>query len=212
MTAERFPGYDVLGQRHTWDPVTAGVVLGRLGPRPPLAFFTPDEEAVVRPLVDRLLGMDEPPRPPVVELLDAKLNERITPGYRHDDMPEEPEAWRRSIQGLEEDARKETGLAFGELEPARQRALLERIRTTEGDWHGMPASKLWTVWMNDCCTIFYSHPLAWNEIGFGGPAYPRGYRSHSLRSSREPWEVAEVDAFDPVPWARRVDEAQERQQ
>ena len=22
---------------------------------------------------------------------------------------------------------------------------------------------------------FYSHPWAWNEIGFGGPAYPRGY-------------------------------------
>ncbi len=22
---------------------------------------------------------------------------------------------------------------------------------------------------------FYSHPWAWNEIGYGGPAYPRGY-------------------------------------
>ena len=24
-------------------------------------------------------------------------------------------------------------------------------------------------------SCFYSHPWAWNEIGFGGPAYPRGY-------------------------------------
>ena len=211
MTEEHFPGYDVLSQAHTWDDVTTGVVLRRLGPPRRLSFFTPDEEAVVRPLVDRLLGLEEPPSPPIVEMLDAKLTERIGPGYRHDDMPEGPEAWRQSLHGLEEDARKRTGSSFGELDPTRQRDLIERVRTTEGDWHGMPASKVWTLWMNDVCTAFYSHPWAWNEIGFGGPAYPRGYRSHSSLSPREPWEVAEVDAFDPVPWARRVEEARGRQ-
>jgi hypothetical protein len=23
--------------------------------------------------------------------------------------------------------------------------------------------------------VCYAHPYAWDEIGFGGPAYPRGY-------------------------------------
>ena len=29
--------------------------------------------------------------------------------------------------------------------------------------------------MRAVLSAFYSHPWAWNEIGFGGPAYPRGY-------------------------------------
>ena len=29
--------------------------------------------------------------------------------------------------------------------------------------------------VQDCVTAYYSHPWAWDEIGFGGPAYPRAY-------------------------------------
>ena len=42
----RFPGFDVLAEADTWDPVTAGVVLARLGPPPPIRFFTQAEQAV----------------------------------------------------------------------------------------------------------------------------------------------------------------------
>ena len=35
---------------------------------------------------------------------------------------------------------------------------------------------------------FYSHPWAWNEIGFGGPAYPRGYVRLGA-GQREHWEA-----------------------
>ena len=38
------------------------------------------------------------------------------------------------------------------------------------------------------CTAFYSHPAAWNEIGFAGPAYPRGYKNLGV-DRREPFEV-----------------------
>jgi hypothetical protein len=63
--------------------------------------------------------------------------------------------------------------------------------------------------MRYACTAFYSHPWAWNEIGFGGPAYPTGYKSLGV-DGREPWEVAERDAFDPEPWAHRVERARRR--
>ena len=207
----RFPGYDVLSQQGAWDDVTKGVVLGRLGPPPPIRFFTPGEEAVVRPMVDRLLGLDGGRHVPVVERLDSKLTEQVGPGYRHDDMPEPWDAWRASIAALDEDARAAHGAPFAELDPGRQRRLLDDVRTHDGVWHGLPASKVWTLWMDDLCRIFYSDPSVWNEIGFGGPAYPRGYRSHSLQSPREPWEVAEVDDMDPVPWAERVEAARRRQ-
>lgn len=208
---EKFPGYDVLGQVDTWDDVTKGVVLRRLGPPPPIRFFSPEEEAVVRPMVERLLGLDDAPKCHVVEELDAKLTEHVGPGFRHDDMPEDWDTWRQSVHALDEDARKRHGKGFGELDASAQRAMLEYVRTADGDWHGLPASKVWGRWMSDLCTIFYAHPLVWNEIGFGGPAYPRGYKAHSLQAVVEPWEVPSVDALDPVRWAGRLAEAHERQ-
>jgi hypothetical protein len=49
---------------------------------------------------------------------------------------------------------------------------------------------------------FYSHPWAWNEIGFGGPAYPRGYSRfgspHLNAAEREAWEGREAYDVDPV--------------
>ena len=45
----------------------------------------------------------------------------------------------------------------------------------------------------DVPALYYSHPKAWNEIGFGGPASPRGYVR--LDGDRpDPWEAAEADA------------------
>ena len=54
-------------------------------------------------------------------------------------------------------------------------------------------------------SAFYSHPWAWNEIGFGGPAYPRGYAafgSPGLGEEAEAWEGREAIHRDPVREAR----------
>ncbi len=69
-------------------------------------------------------------------------------------------------------------------------------------WHDMPASRVWSLWTRYACTAFYSHPWAWNEIGFGGPAYPRGYKNAGM-GRREPWEVADHHDTDPVGGDRR---------
>jgi hypothetical protein len=202
----RFPGFDVLDQAAHWDAQTRAVVLGRVGPLEPLAFFTAAEEPTFRALCDRLLAQDGEPRVPVAELVDQRLARREGDGYRYGDMPEDGDAWRRSLAGLDDAARREHGRAFAELGRSDQRALIEGVRVLDGDWHGMPASRLFGLWMRYTTTAFYSHPLAWNEIGFPGPAYPRGYK-HLAVGGREPFETPEVDAHDPIPWAHRVDAA-----
>ena len=41
-------------------------------------------------------------------------------------------------------------------------------------------------------------PAAWDEIGFPGPAYPRGYKNAGV-GKREPFEVADASpAADPA--------------
>jgi len=55
--------------------------------------------------------------------------------------------------------------------------------------------------MRDICEAFYAHPWARNEIGFGGPAYPRGYSAfgNPELGEREPWEGVEAFELNPVP-------------
>ena len=205
---QRFPDFDVLAQRRTWDPITAAVVMARLGPQPPLQFFGPAEEAAARALLDRLLAQDRGPRVPVLEMIDQRLSEGSTDGWRYSDMPEDGEAWRRSLTALDEDARELTGSSFAEMDRAGQGALIEDIRQQKCDWHGMPAGRVFSLWMRYACTAFYSHPWAWNEIGFGGPAYPRGYKNIGF-DRREPWETEERDGADPIPWVERAEAARQ---
>jgi hypothetical protein len=57
-------------------------------------------------------------------------------------------------------------------------------------WQKMPVRRFWAMLMEDCVTAYYSHPWAWDEIGFGGPAYPRGYMRLE-NGLPEPWEKDE---------------------
>jgi hypothetical protein len=45
--------------------------------------------------------------------------------------------------------------------------------------------------MIDTVDAYCSHPTAWNEVGFGGPAGPRGY-VRMTDDRRDPWEAAEA--------------------
>jgi hypothetical protein len=203
---DRFPGFDVMSQAGHWDDVTRAVVVERLEGSRSLSFFDSDEEPAVRALCDRLLAQDDEPRVPVVEAIDDRLLRREGDGYRYADMPEDAEAWKRSLAGLDEDARRRFGRRFADLIRPVQRQLLDDVRRDDGDWYGMPAKRLFSLWMRYVSTAFYSHPWAWNEIGFPGPAYPRGYKALAP-GQREPFEVPEADARDPIPWAQRVEAA-----
>jgi hypothetical protein len=57
--------------------------------------------------------------------------------------------------------------------------------------------RAYAIVMRDLLEAFYSHPWAWNEIGFGGPAYPRGYQALGV-DRHEPWEGREAFDVDPV--------------
>lgn len=207
----RFPGFDVLGEVDTWDAVTAGVVLDRLGFPPALRFFSVVEHAVGKCLFDQLLDQRDPPRVPVLELVDARLAENQTDGWRYGDMPEDGAAFRRSFAGLDEDARVAYGgRRFSALAWEDQTDVVQCMYDVGNDhWHGLPAARVWSLWTRYACTAFYSSPLAWNEIGFGGPAYPRGYKNLGL-DRREPWEVPDRVNRTPTGTGERVEQARRR--
>jgi hypothetical protein len=192
----RFPGFDALSEVGRWDPVTAGVVLARLGPPPPVRFFTPAEQAVATALLARLLGTGDEEDVPVLRMIDARLAEQETDGWRYDDMPEDGRAWRDSLAGLDADAEAQYGTPFADRPAEDQNALIQAVQDLGSkDWHGMPATHVWSLWTRYACTAFYAHPAAWNEIGFPGPAYPRGYKNLGV-DAREPFEVRDARPGD----------------
>ena len=201
----RFDGFDVMAEVDRWDAVTRRAVLGRLAPGTDLGFFSTAEAATAAALLDLLLAQDGEPRVPVLALIDARLVAGETDGWHYDDMPEDGDAWRQTLAHLDSDAMAAHGGAFVELTAQQQAPLVQAVYDAD-QWHGLPAKHVWSLWTRYACTAFYSHPWAWNEIGFGGPAYPRGYKNLRV-DGRERWEVADRDPSDPVPFAQRVERA-----
>jgi hypothetical protein len=102
-------------------------------------------------------------------------------------------------RGLDEAA---GGEGFAAAPYDTQHDIVERLSLGElsgGAWDELNVTRAWSVVTRGALSEFYSHPWAWNEIGFGGPAYPRGYmRLAPGPRGREPYEALEAVDVDPV--------------
>jgi hypothetical protein len=194
----RFPGFDVLSQSPHWDPVTAELVTARAGTPPRPRFFTETEQAAGGALFDQLTGQcDEPLGVPVLEMVDARLAAGETDGWRYADLPEDGHAWRDTLGYLDKDAQERCGTSFAAAPQPDQTAIVQAVQDRK-EWHGLNAARVWSLWTRYASTAFYSHPDAWSEMGFPGPAYPRGYKNAGV-GKREPFETADRrPAEDPV--------------
>ena len=133
-------------------------------------------------------------------MVDARLAAGETDGWRYADMPEDGQAWRDTLGYLDKDAHAQCGSSFAEASRPEQQKLIQAVQDggENGQWHGLPAARVWSLWTRYACTALYAHPHAWSEIGFPGPAYPRGYKNAGV-DRREPFEVADArPAEDPV--------------
>ncbi len=195
---DRYPGYDVLDKRHTpsWNEVTRRVIDQRLSISREPNFFSEDEWLTLNAICDRIVPQpkDRPPIP-VAALVDDKMAKDRTDGYRHYRLPKMQDAWRRGLSALDREAQTRHGGRFHTISVAEQDTLLLQMQKGSLDnpaWDGMPCTVFFSERMaHDIVAAYYAHPTAWNEIGFGGPASPRGYVRMSF-DKRDPWEAAEA--------------------
>ena len=195
-----YPGYDVLAKRDgpSWNAKTREVLEERLTiDRETRSFFDEIEWPTIKALAERIVPQpaDRTDPVPVAALVDHKLATDTRDGYRNAALPEEREAWRRGLKALDAEARARFGFRFHELGAWAQDTLLklaEKGELTDATWEGMP-SKLFFHQriLADVVKAYYAHPTAWNEIGWGGPASPRGYVRMDF-DRRDPWEAAEA--------------------
>ncbi|HEV8450913.1 MAG TPA: gluconate 2-dehydrogenase subunit 3 family protein [Gaiellales bacterium] len=189
----RYPDHDVLAQSRHWDEPTREVVMARLQ-QPAYRHFQTAEVRALEAFCDTITEQDRDPRIEVLRYIDKDLFEGRGPGHRYADMPPDADAWRILAAALDHSAAELAGCSFQDLDADARCEIVGRFASGEirgAGWDDLPLKHAWSVVTNAVVTAFYAHPWAWNEIGFGGPGYPRGYMRLGP-DQREPWEGDEA--------------------
>lgn len=198
MIADRYPTADILAQRGHWDAATREVVLDRIHNVPKFTFFNDHQRATLEALCRCVIPQEH--RPPdrqvsIAPWIDQRCAEHVLDGFRLEDLPDTEDAWTWGLEGLDQTAQDLFRADFAELHADQQDAVLEAVRggNPMGDvWQRLPAARWWCfIALRQISGVYYAHPYAWDEIGFGGPAYPRGYFALN-HGAPEPWEPREV--------------------
>jgi hypothetical protein len=193
-----YPKLDTLNQQKYWDETTRKVVLERVEQVPPIRFFSPEEARCMQAVLEHLIPQfdrDAAHQIPLLNHVDARLHQNRIDGYQFEEMPPDREAYRLGIRGIDDLARGMYQKDFADLEPLAQDMVLKTIHdgnppAARDIWDRLPTHYFWTMMVQDAVEAYYAHPWAWDEVGFGGPAYPRGYMRLE-RGLPEPWEVDE---------------------
>lgn len=204
----RFPGYDVLSKRQgvSWNDKTREVIAQRLSIGSEPKFFTAEEFLTVVAIANRIVPQPPTRSPiPVAGLIDQKLHLGQSDGYRLPGTPRDGDAWRLGLKALTAETQAAFGTPFHILLEADQDLLLAHMQKGElrdPAWADMTSDVFFTTRLaKDMVFAYYAHPTAWSEIGWGGPASPRGYVRMDY-DERDPWEAAEVRDGD-IETARR---------
>jgi hypothetical protein len=78
-------------------------------------------------------------------------------------MPPDREAYRLGLGGIEEIARHLYGRGFSDIGAGEQDRILETLHDASPQaaheiWRPMPVHRFWMLLVQDCITVYYSHP------------------------------------------------------
>ena len=194
----RFPGYSTLAKRDTpsWNDATRRVMDKRLNSPPPRRFFDLEEWPILLAICDRIIPQPDARtlKVPIANFIDKKMAENETDGMQPAGLPTMQEMWRRGLLATDEEARLRFNNPFVDLSGGRQDDVLGMIQKGEvkaPGWSRVPAEEWFkSRVLHDIVTMYYAHPQGWDEMGFGGPASPRGYVRMGF-NRYDPWDPVE---------------------
>ncbi|TCZ72864.1 gluconate 2-dehydrogenase subunit 3 family protein [Paenibacillus albiflavus] len=175
-----YPTYDILNEKQHWDEHTREIVEKRLTRPSAYRNLTLQEAELLRAWCSQLMDDN---RAEVINYVIDHIDGKLTPnqgeGQRKPNIPPSRTLIKRGLEEINQLALSLHKRHFYQLEADVQRNLMTDIslaRGQEGDerMHVQP-EEFFRKLLLLTIEAFYSHPEIWSEIGFGGPAYPRGY-------------------------------------
>lgn len=193
-----YPGFSTISQSPFWDEATRAVVDKRVKHPPERKFFSTEAWNFWTVVFNHLVPQTDRTADrqiPIVAALDHRLATGQTVGYRYQSMPPDPAVYAIGIEAIDLEAEHRYRGRFVVLPYAQRDQVLKAIHDGKPQaapqiWKRMSVHRFWQMIMGDAIDAYYAHPWAWDEIGFGGPAYPRAY-TRLERGEPEPWEVEE---------------------
>ena len=189
----RYPAYDVLKEKEHWDEHTREIVLKRLGPFDEKKFLSDHEAEMVFSIAKHIVYdhrkeiLDY-----VVHHLDSSLSAPIGEDQRKVGTPPQKVLIREGLKAIDKLATQQYSAPFLDLDVKQQLALLEGLDHGKAmalpEWQVIPQQELFKKLATATVSAYYSHPVVWSEIGYGGPAYPRSY-VRVEKGLTDPWEA-----------------------
>lgn len=197
-----YPDFNVLDKWSSpdFDDQTREVIRKRLEAIPSIRFFNDHEAQTLSAISECIIPQpdrNESGKVPIVPWIDEILYEDTREGYRYEDLPTQRDAWRLGLQGIDETAQiLFADKKFIELDAASRNNVLQQIEggKPEGKtWEQLSAKRFFkSVILTTIVQIYYSHPFAWNEIGYSGPSSPRGH-VRTWEGGIDPWDAQEKE-------------------
>lgn len=192
-----YPGFDVMKEKENWDPHTREIVEKRLE-QSPFQTLSLDESITLTHISARLLDESrDPVLHYVVSHFDQSLTSNIGESERKASIPKAAVLIRQGLRAIDQYSTREYGAFFAGLKKEEQIDLLNKMKMNQielsADGVQIPAKELFYKLLNESVAAYYSHPTVWSEIGYAGPAYPRGY-VRTEWGITDPWEAKREDA------------------
>lgn len=193
MTQEtHYPTYDVMAAQHEWDPHTRAIVNERLHTGGDYLFLNVIEAETLRTWCALLMDDD---RGEIVQYIIEHLDRTLSSGTeseRKPGVPRSPELIRTGLEALDDSCQLLYTERFFHLDEDRQLQIMTAVSSGEAapyeQWKHVPQDLFFRKLLTLTTEAYYSHPRVWSEIGYGGPAYPRGYVRMHL-GQLDPWEA-----------------------
>ena len=194
-----YPDFDVMRQKDEWDDNTRNIVMNRLKDSKPLSFFSLDEVGQLEVMLETILCESrEDILSYIISWYDQKLSRGIGEGDREQFLPPEGELVKRGLALLGQAVEaRQAGESVNDIVVILDALLWElqqgTLEETGEKWPAKEQKAFFKAIRVNSVKAYYSHPTIWSEIGYAGPAYPRGYVRSELGVT-DPWEAKRHDA------------------
>jgi hypothetical protein len=186
-----YPEYNVADQFHEWDKNTQETIHTRLSAFQ-IKFFTPEEQELLVSLFPILFpshlgdfGIN------ILSILDERcLNEKCQTYVKGTSLLT-IDVIRKGLKAIHLECFTQFHQPFSQLEKKLQLSYIESLKLNIGDkkvWKEFSPALFLKTFSFDMVKITYSDPSIWSKIGYGGPAFPRGYYAFGFKQF-DTWEA-----------------------
>ncbi|TXK83664.1 gluconate 2-dehydrogenase subunit 3 family protein [Paenibacillus sp. N3.4] len=188
-----YPSYNVMDEQNEWDSHTQSIVNARLHREYVYRFLIPLEAETLRAWCSLLVDDN---RGNLIQFVLCHIDHTLAvnkgEGQRKLQDPPAQILVRKGLKAIDEAGWTANTQPFFQMDHQMQRRIMQQVSegaypATEA-WDGIPQTTLFQKLLTLTIEAYYSHPVVWSEIGFGGPAYPRGY-VRTEPGQLDPWEA-----------------------